>query len=66
MKIKDIVNEKLKLNDTGLAEYSKTYGRSGYDIIQKMCQIRNRYSNLSATGSEPDVDQVLTGSDLIE
>ena len=66
VKIKDIVNEKLKLNDTGLAEYSKTYGRSGYDIIQKMCQIRNRYSNLSATGSEPDVDQVLTGSDLIE
>jgi len=45
VKIKDIVNEKLKSNDTGLAEYSKTYGRAGYDIIQKMCQIRLCYSN---------------------
>ena len=51
VKIKDIVNEKLKINNTGLAEYSKTYGRSGYDIIQKMCQIRPSYSNETTTGS---------------
>ena len=61
VKIKDIVNEKLKINDTGLAEYSKTYGRAGYDIIQKMCQIRLCYS-YGTTSS----DRKSTGSGSFE
>ena len=63
VKIKDIVNEKLKINDTGLAEYSKTYGRAGYDIIQKMCQIRLCYSYGT---SSSDLSRKSTGSGSFE
>ena len=63
VKIKDIVNEKLKSNDTGLAEYSKTYGRAGYDIIQKMCQIRLCYSYGT---SSSDLSRKSTGSGSFE